>query len=375
METSIVDVVIGMQYGDEGKGKIANQMAASGEYDYVVRFNGGGNAGHTIYLNGEKIVTHLVPCGILHGVPSVIGNGCVINTQKLFEELEYLKGLGFDTSILKIAENAHIITQAHIDEDSKDTTIGTTRTGNGPCYKDKVGRTGIRAKDVPELAPYLTDMYSLIHSTPKKFLAEGAQGALLDIDFGTYPFVTSSNTTVGGAVSGLGIPATKIDKVIGIFKAYTTRVGSGPFPTELDNEVGQKIREIGNEFGATTGRSRRCGWLDLPLLKYSCMINGVTELHMMKADVLSDFDEIKVATGYVVDGDMTTQVPYDLNDIVSVEYITFQGWDGSELKSSESILDLPTEFLLYVRFIESYLNIPINIISFGPDRTQTITRL
>ena len=175
METSIVDVVIGMQYGDEGKGKIANQMAASGEYDYVIRFNGGGNAGHTIYFNGEKIVTHLVPCGILHGIPSIIGNGCVINTEKLFDELEYLKRFGFDTSLLKIADNAHIITQDHIDEDSKDTTIGTTRTGNGPCYKDKVGRTGIRACDIPELEPYLIDMYSYIHSSPKKFLAEGAQ--------------------------------------------------------------------------------------------------------------------------------------------------------------------------------------------------------
>ena len=183
METSIVDVVIGMQYGDEGKGKIANQMAASGEYDYVFRFNGGGNAGHTIYLNGEKIVTHLVPCGILHGIPSVIGNGCVINTQKLFEEIEYLENLGFNTSLLKIAENAHIITREHIEEDSKDTKIGTTRTGNGPCYRDKVSRTGLRAKDVPELQPYLIDMYSLIHSSPKKFLAEGAQGYWLDMEF------------------------------------------------------------------------------------------------------------------------------------------------------------------------------------------------
>jgi adenylosuccinate synthase len=242
METSVVDVVIGMQYGDEGKGKIANQMAASGEYDYVFRFNGGGNAGHTIYLNGEKIVTHLVPCGILHGIPSVIGNGCVINTQKLFDELAYLEGLGFDTTLLKIAENAHIITQEHIDEDSKDTKIGTTRTGNGPCYKDKVGRTGIRADYVPELAPYLIDMHSLIHSSPKKFLAEGAQGYWLDIDFGDYPFVTSSNTGVG-AVLNNGLNFKQVRDAVGVIKCYSTYVGAKGY--QKDDERFEQLREIG----------------------------------------------------------------------------------------------------------------------------------
>ena len=287
METSIVDVVIGMQYGDEGKGKIANQMAASGEYDYVVRFNGGGNAGHTIYLNGEKIVTHLVPCGILHGIPSVIGNGCVINTKKLFDELEYLEGLGFDTTLLKIAENAHIITQDHIDEDSKDTTIGTTRTGNGPCYKDKAGRTGIRAKDVPELQPYLVDMYSLIHSSPKKFLAEGAQGYWLDIDFGDYPYVTSSNTGVG-AVLNNGFNYKQVRDVVGVIKCYSTYVGAKGY--QKNDERFEKLREIGQEYGATTGRPRQIDWLDLDEVNVACKMNGVDFLIINKMDVLRQVD-------------------------------------------------------------------------------------
>jgi adenylosuccinate synthase len=283
METSNVDVVIGMQYGDEGKGKIANQMATSGEYDYVVRFNGGGNAGHTIYLNGEKIVTHLVPCGILHSIPSVIGNGCVINTQKLFDELEYLEGFGFDTSILKIAENAHIITQEHIDEDSKDTTIGTTHTGNGPCYKDKVGRTGLRAKDVPELAPYLVDMHTLIHSSPKTFLAEGAQGYWLDVDFGDYPFVTSSNTGVG-AVLNNGFNYKQVRNVVGVIKCYSTYVGAKGY--QKDDDRFEQLREIGQEYGATTGRPRQIDWLNIQEVITACQMNGVTKLIINKMDVL-----------------------------------------------------------------------------------------
>jgi adenylosuccinate synthase len=288
METSIVDVVIGMQYGDEGKGKIANQMAASGEYDYVFRFNGGGNAGHTIYLNGEKIVTHLVPCGILHGVPSVIGNGCVINTQKLFDELAYLEGFGFDTTLLKIAENAHIITQDHIDEDSKDITIGTTRTGNGPCYKDKVGRTGLRAKDVPELEPYLVDMYSLIHSSPKKFLAEGAQGYWLDVDFGDYPYVTSSNTGVG-AVLNNGFNYKQVRNVVGVIKCYSTYVGAKGYQQTHDDRF-EKLREIGQEYGATTGRPRQIDWLNLDEVNTACQMNGVTKLIVNKMDVLAQVE-------------------------------------------------------------------------------------
>jgi adenylosuccinate synthase len=283
MEKTIVDVVIGMQYGDEGKGKIANQMAASGDYDYVFRFNGGGNAGHTIYLNGEKIVTHLVPCGILHGIPSIIGNGCVINTQKLFDELKYLEGFGFDTSILKIAENAHIITQQHIDEDSKDTKIGTTRTGNGPCYKDKVGRTGLRAKDVPELEPYLVDMHSLIHSSPKKFLAEGAQGYWLDVDFGDYPYVTSSNTGVG-AVLNNGFSYKQVRNVVGVIKCYSTYVGAKGY--QKDDERFEQLREIGQEYGATTGRPRQIDWLNLDEVITACQMNGIDHLVVNKMDVL-----------------------------------------------------------------------------------------
>jgi adenylosuccinate synthase len=283
METSIVDVVIGMQYGDEGKGKIANQLVSTGEYDYVFRFNGGGNAGHTIYLNGEKIVTHLVPCGILHGVPSVIGNGCVINTQKLFDELEYLEGFGFDTSLLKIAENAHIITKDHIDEDSKDTKIGTTRTGNGPCYRDKVARTGIRAKDVPELDPYLIDMRSLIHSEPKKFLAEGAQGYWLDVDFGDYPYVTSSNTGVG-AVLNNGFNYKQVRNVIGVIKCYSTYVGAKGY--QKDDARFEMLREIGQEYGATTGRPRQIDWLNLDEVITACQMNGIDKLIINKMDIL-----------------------------------------------------------------------------------------
>ena len=296
METSTVDVVIGMQYGDEGKGKIANQMASSGDYDYVFRFNGGGNAGHTIYLNDQKIVTHLVPCGILHGIPSIIGNGCVINTQKLFEEIEYLKGFGFDTSLLKIARNAHIITQEHIDEDSKDTKIGTTRTGNGPCYRDKVSRTGIRAEYIPELEPYLIDMYSLIHSSPKKFLAEGAQGYWLDIDFGDYPFVTSSNTGVG-AVLNNGFNYKQVRDTVGVIKCYSTYVGAKGY--QKDDERFEMLREIGQEYGATTGRPRQIDWLNLNEVNTACRMNGVTNLIVNKMDVLS---QVENGWNWYVDG-------------------------------------------------------------------------
>jgi adenylosuccinate synthase len=287
MNTSLVDVVIGMQYGDEGKGKIANQMASSQTYDYVVRFNGGGNAGHTIYLNGEKIVTHLVPCGILHGIPSVIGNGCVINTQKLFEEIEYLEGFGFDTSLLKIAENAHIITKEHLEEDAKDTKIGTTRTGNGPCYRDKVARTGIRAKDVSELAPYLVNMFDLIHNKPKSFLAEGAQGYWLDIDFGDYPYVTSSNTGVG-AVLNNGFNFKQVGDVVGVIKCYSTYVGAKGY--QKDDPRFEQLREIGQEYGATTGRPRQIDWLNLDEVNTACQMNGITKLIVNKMDVLDQVE-------------------------------------------------------------------------------------
>jgi len=329
METSIVDVVIGMQYGDEGKGKIANQMAASGEYDYVFRFNGGGNAGHTIYLNGEKIVTHLVPCGILHGIPSVIGNGCVINTQKLFEEIEYLENLGFDTSLLKIAQNAHIITKEHIEEDSKDTTIGTTRTGNGPCYKDKVGRTGLRAKDVPELAPYLVDMYSLIHSSPKKFLAEGAQGYWLDIDFGDYPYVTSSNTGVG-AVLNNGFNYQQIWNVVGVIKCYSTYVGAKEYQQIHDDRF-EQLREIGQEYGATTGRPRQINWLNLDEVITACQMNGVTKLIINKMDVLRQVDcawnyyKDNILTSCANEDTFVNNICKEIENVLPGTWVQFQG--------------------------------------------------
>ena len=329
METSIVDVVIGMQYGDEGKGKIANQMAASGEYDYVIRFNGGGNAGHTIYLKGEKIVTHLVPCGILHGIPSVIGNGCVINTQKLFEEIEYLENLGFDTSILRIAENAHIITRDHIEEDSKDTKIGTTRTGNGPCYRDKVSRTGIRAKDVPELQPYLVNMHSLIHSSPKKFLAEGAQGYWLDIDFGDYPYVTSSNTGVG-AVLNNGFNYQQIRNVVGVIKCYSTYVGAKDYQQIHDDRF-EKLREIGQEYGATTGRPRQIDWLNLDEVITACQMNGVTKLIVNKMDVLAQvenaWDWYKDGKLHFVDDEASfvNNIRKEIGNVLPGTLVQFQG--------------------------------------------------
>ncbi len=328
METSIVDVVIGMQYGDEGKGKIANQMAASGEYDYVFRFNGGGNAGHTIYLNGEKIVTHLVPCGILHGIPSVIGNGCVINTQKLFEEIEYLENLGFNTSLLKIAENAHIITKEHIEEDSKDTKIGTTRTGNGPCYRDKVSRTGLRAKDVPELQPYLVNMHSLIHSSPKKFLAEGAQGYWLDIDFGDYPYVTSSNTGVG-AVLNNGFNYKQVRNVVGVIKCYSTYVGAKGY--QKDDNRFEQLREIGQEYGATTGRPRQIDWLNLDEVITACQMNGVTKLIVNKMDVLAQiengWDWYKDGKLHFVDdeGSFINNIRKEIGNVLPGTLVQFQG--------------------------------------------------
>jgi adenylosuccinate synthase len=329
METSTVDVVIGMQYGDEGKGKIANQMAASGEYDYVFRFNGGGNAGHTIYLNNQKIVTHLVPCGILHGIPSVIGNGCVINTQKLFEEIEYLENLGFNTSLLKIAENAHIITKEHIEEDSKDTKIGTTRTGNGPCYRDKVSRTGLRAKDVPELQPYLVNMHSLIHSSPKKFLAEGAQGYWLDIDFGDYPYVTSSNTGVG-AVLNNGFNYQQIWNVVGVIKCYSTYVGAKDYQQVHDDRF-EKLREIGQEYGATTGRPRQIDWLNLDEVITACQMNGVTKLIVNKMDVLAQvenaWDWYKDGKLHFVDDEASfvNNIRKEIGNVLPGTLVQFQG--------------------------------------------------
>jgi len=283
MDTSKVDVVIGLQYGDEGKGKIANQMAASGNYDCVVRFNGGGNAGHTIYKDGKKIVTHLVPCGVLHGIESIIGPGCVVNIDKFFEELKYLEDNGFDTSLVKIAKNAHIVTKEHVEEDSKDTIIGTTKTGNGPCYRDKFARVGIRAENCPELEPYLIGLAGHIYIEPKRFLAEGAQGYWLDIDYGFYPYVTSSNCGVGALINNGFSPKT-LNKIIGVSKCYSTYVGNKQYSPNLPEF--EKIREIGEEYGATTGRPRQINWLNMPEILRSAAMNGVDKIIINKMDVL-----------------------------------------------------------------------------------------
>lgn len=418
-----VDVLLGAVWGDEGKGKIVDYITP--QYDIVCRFQGGGNAGHTIYCNGNKHVLHLIPSGIFNdNCINVIGNGVVIDPIELIKEIQKLENIGVDVkSRLIISDRAHLILPIHklldkVKEESKgNSKIGSTLKGIGPTYTDKVSRNGIRVGDIfgnisnksssitsehlyvnKDLDKFSLDPqnfkdrqlfieaceklkdYNIIDTTyylnqaledGKSILAEGAQGTLLDVDFGTYPFVTSSNTTIGGVITGLGVPATKINKVIGITKAYTTRVGSGPFPTELDNEIGEKMREIGQEFGATTGRSRRCGWIDLPLLKYSCMINGITNLHLTKLDVLSSFQSIKVATNYIIDGVKTNQIPYDLSEIQDIEYREFDGWD-EQIEDCKDLYDLPNECVSYLKFIEEYTGVKIELVSVGPNRDQVI---
>jgi len=424
---SKVDVLLGLQWGDEGKGKLVDFITPN--YDIVARFQGGANAGHTLIINGEKHVLHLIPSGIFRdNCINIIGAGVVIDPIALVEEIRTLENLGVDVkSKLKISKRAHLILPTHrmLDKVSEiekvENKIGSTLKGIGPTYMDKTGRNGIRIGDINnnlkdkyenlvekhynllkdrinsnqiDISNYIQERvkweesievlrtFDLIDSEyyinkalkeRKTVLAEGAQGSLLDIDYGTYPYVTSSNTTISGVISGLGIPPTKIQNVTGIFKAYTTRVGSGPFPTELDNEVGEDLRKVGNEYGATTGRERRCGWLDLPLLEYACMINGVTELNIMKIDVLSHLDIIQVCTGYICDGDVSDQVPFDLNNNFQPIYQEFKGWkkDISEIKEYKH---LPKECKEYIKFIEDWIKIPITRISVGPDRNQTINK-
>ena len=422
-----LDVLLGLQWGDEGKGKIVD--AITGSYDIIARFQGGPNAGHTIEFEGNKHVLHTIPSGVFNtNAINLIGNGVVIDPVIFENEINGLHKFNLDiNSKLLISNRAHIILPTHkmIDASSEASKgkkkIGSTLKGIGPTYMDKTGRNGIRIGDLKNnnwtdkynalrdkhlkiLSNFKTKTdldldkleddfmcsveilkkFNFINSedflnasliSGKKVLAEGAQGSLLDIDFGTYPFVTSSNTTVSGACSGLGIAPNKIKSVIGIFKAYTTRVGSGPFPTELDNNIGNNIRKIGNEYGATTGRDRRCGWLDLVALKYSIIINGVTELNMMKADVLSGFDTIEVCTAYNIDGTKTDTLPFDLNlGNIKPIYKSFKGWtqDISKISKDE---DLPIELHNYVSFIEDFVGVPIKLISVGPDRSETIYRI
>ena len=418
-----VDVVLGLQWGDEGKGKIVDVLANS--YPVIARFQGGPNAGHSLHFEGKKYVLHTVPSGVFRkNAVNIIGNGVVIDPIIFREECMEIEATGVPVrERVVISKKAHLILPTHRIIDAAQeaakgkSKIGSTLKGIGPTYMDKTGRSGLRVGDVlaadfadrfltlknkhiaylaqydyeynaeekesqwMEAIEYLKT-FKLVDSEyvankyltdNKKILAEGAQGTLLDVDFGSYPFVTSSSTTCAGVCTGLGVAPTKIGKVYGIFKAYCTRVGSGPFPTELNDETGEELRKKGFEFGATTGRPRRTGWLDLPALKYAIMLDGVTELIMMKADVLDTFDTIKVATGYKVDGVETDQVPYDTYAEVEPIYREFKGWnkDLSQITREE---ELPFEFMNYVRFIEKELNVPISVISLGPDRVQTIFR-
>ena len=418
-----VDVVLGLQWGDEGKGKIVDVLANS--YPVIARFQGGPNAGHSLHFEGKKFVLHTVPSGVFRkNATNIIGNGVVIDPIIFREECEGIEATGVPVKErIMISKKAHLILPTHkiLDAASEaakgKSKIGSTLKGIGPTYMDKTGRNGLRVGDIltadfAERFKTLKDkhiatlsqfdfeynaeekeaewmaaieylkQFNLVDgeyvankylNENKKILAEGAQGTMLDVDFGSYPFVTSSSTTCAGVCTGMGVAPTKIGKVYGIFKAYCTRVGSGPFPTELNDETGEELRRKGFEFGATTGRPRRTGWLDLPALKYAIMIDGVTELIMMKADVLDTFETIKVCTGYKVDGFETDQVPYDTYAEIEPIYKEFKGWnkDLSQITREE---ELPFEFMNYVRFIEKELNVPISVISLGPDRVQTIFR-
>lgn len=417
-----VDVLLGLQWGDEGKGKVVDVLTP--KYDVITRFQGGPNAGHTLEFNNVKHVLHNIPSGIFHPDKiNIIGNGVVLDPIIFKKEIDSLKTKGVDlTKTLLISKKAHLILPTHrildaASEASKGATkIGSTLKGIGPTYMDKTGRNGVRVGDIlsgfdqkyaalKEKHIRLLSMYDFEYNLAefekglaegiesirqfklidseneinrylregKTILAEGAQGTLLDIDFGSYPFVTSSNTVCAGACTGMGIAPNKVGEVYGIFKAYCTRVGSGPFPTELNDETGENLRRIGNEFGATTGRPRRCGWLDLVALKYSVMINGVTQLIMMKSDVLSEQDTIKVATAYKIGDEIIDEFPYELPDNLEPVYTELSGWkcDLTKVKSED---EFPEELNNYIQYLEEELGVPIKIISVGPDREQTIVR-
>ena len=417
-----VDVLLGLQWGDEGKGKIVDVLTPN--YAVVTRFQGGPNAGHTLEFEGEKYVLRSIPSGIFQGGKiNVIGNGVVLDPALFKAEVEQLEQSGHNlTERLYISRKAHLILPTHrlLDaayESAKGKAkIGTTGKGIGPTYTDKISRNGLRVGDIEndfeakykaaidrhkeilshynfqyDLEPIEREwfagveklkQYKFIDSEHfinnaladgKRILAEGAQGTMLDIDFGSYPFVTSSNTICAGACTGLGVAPNKIGEVYGIFKAYCTRVGSGPFPTELNDAVGEKIRALGHEFGAVTGRPRRCGWIDLVALKYAVTINGVTQLIMMKSDVLDDFDTIKVCVAYKVNGVETNELPYDISENVEPIFNEFDGWK-TDMSKMTSQNEFPEEYNAYLSFIEDYLKVPIKFISVGPDRRQTIIR-
>lgn len=421
---SKVDVLLGLQWGDEGKGKIVDVLTP--KYDIIGRFQGGPNAGHTLEFDGIKHVLHTIPSGIFRkDTLNIVGNGVVIDPVVFQREIENLAKFNLPIKeTLLISNKAHLILPTHrlldaASEQAKgNSKIGSTLKGIGPTYMDKTGRNGIRVGDiftptfkekydnlvakhrgmldhyegfeynVEELEAAFFEGIELLKSLTtidsehyinkamkegKTVLAEGAQGTLLDIDFGSYPFVTSSNTITAGTCTGLGVAPTKIGDVIGVFKAYCTRVGSGPFPTELHDEVGEEIRRAGGEFGATTGRPRRCGWIDIPALKYAIMINGASELSMMKSDVLDGFDEIKVCTHYIIDGKKVDYLPFDITDIeIEPVYKSFKGWNTDTTKLT-SYDDAPKELKDYVTYLEEQLEVPILTVSVGPDRSQTLS--
>jgi len=418
-----LDVLLGLQWGDEGKGKIVDVLAPN--YNVIARFQGGPNAGHSLEFNQIKHVLHTIPSGVFNpNTINIIGNGVVIDPVIFMEEIHELKKLNIHIQKnLFISKRAHLILPSHrildaASEASKGKTkIGSTLKGIGPTYMDKTGRNGLRIGDI--INPGFNDKYEFLKNKHyeilklydfdynltayeekwfqgieliKQFklvesehlinqyleddqsvLAEGAQGTLLDIDFGSYPFVTSSNTICAGACTGLGVAPNKIGNVIGIFKAYCTRVGSGPFPTELENNEGKQLRKQGHEFGATTGRPRRCGWLDLPALKYAIMLNGVTQLVVTKADVLSGFDTIKVCTHYILNKKKVDYLPYEVDEQLQPVYKEFKGWK-EDITKIKSFTDLPAAFKSYLQFIEDEIKVPIKIISVGPNRSETIQK-
>ncbi|MCC8088532.1 MAG: adenylosuccinate synthase [Rikenellaceae bacterium] len=416
------DVVLGLQWGDEGKGKVVDVLTPG--YDTIARFQGGPNAGHTLEFNNEKYILRSIPSGIFQGNKiNIIGNGVVLDPALFKAEAEALAKSGHDlTKRLFISKKAHLILPTHRILDAAyeaakgDAKVGTTGKGIGPAYTDKTSRNGLRVGDIlsgfdskyrtakAKHEKILSDMkfgyditelekewlegveylkkFNLIDSeilvndlinNNKSILCEGAQGTMLDIDFGSYPFVTSSNTICAGACTGLGIAPNKIGEVYGIFKAYCTRVGSGPFPTELFDEVGDSLCEIGHEFGSVTGRKRRCGWIDMVALKYSVMINGVTSLIMMKADVMNHLDIIKAGVAYEIDGEIIENFPYELDEHVKPVYKEFKGWN-CDINDIRNYDDFPAEFKEYVEFIEKETGVPVKIISVGPDRDETIMR-
>jgi len=420
-----LDILLGLQWGDEGKGKVVDVLTP--HYDVIARFQGGPNAGHSLEFNGMKHVLHIIPSGIFHSDKiNIIGNGVVIDPVAFQKEIESLEKMGFHpTKNLFISKKAHIILPTHrwidamLEEQKGKEKIGSTLKGIGPTYTDKIARNGFRICDIT--SPEFLDKFAVIYKKHtdlliknsyqpqdditavftewfnslqtilrfklidseyevndyikegKKVLAEGAQGTLLDIDFGSYPFVTSSSTVAAGACTGLGVAPNQTGRVIGIVKAYCTRVGSGPFPTELFDETGEQLRKQGNEFGSTTGRSRRCGWLDLVTLKYAIMINGVTEIVLTKADVMDNFDIIKICTEYQIGKETTDRFPAETNAEIKPVYKEFKGWK-QDLSIEKNYDNLPQTFKEYVAFIEKETGVPVSIISTGPDRNQTVIR-